>query len=83
MKAENLKYAEVKPAVLEELKPNLDHVFDGCAEVQLSPKSVKHNTELKGLQRESCLVHSEGVGTLMDQHRGVDNGVQIHSPVPN
>ena len=49
VKAKNLKYAEVEPAVLEEPKLFLDHAFDRCAEVQLSPKSIKHDTELKGL----------------------------------
>ena len=83
VKAENLKYAEVKPAVLEEPKPFLDHAFDGRAEVQLSPRSVKHDTELEGLQQESCLVYLEGVGALVDQHPGVNDGVQIHSCAPN
>ena len=83
VEAENLKYAEVEPAVLEEPKPFLNHAFDGRTEVQLSPKSVKHNMELEGLQRESCLVYLEGAGALVDQHRGVGDGVQIHGRAPN
>ena len=83
VKAENLKYAEVEPVVLEEPKPFLDHAFNECAEVQLSPKSVKHDTEFEGLRRKCCLVYLEGVGALVDLHHGVDNGVQIHGRAPN
>ena len=83
MEAESLNLAEVKPAVLKEPKPFLDHAFDGRTEVWLSPKSAKHDMELKGLQRESGLVDLEGVGALMDQHRGVNDGVQIHNRMLN
>jgi hypothetical protein len=39
--------------------------------------------ELKGLQGESSLVDLEGVGMLMDQHRGANDRVQIHGHAPN
>ncbi len=32
---------------------------------------------------DGCLVYLEGVGALVDLHRRVDDGIQIHGRAPN
>ncbi len=75
MEAQHLKQLKVEPAVLKELEPFFDHALDGSSEVQLSPKCVGHDAEVKGLGGESHLVDLEGIGTLVNHHRVVKDRV--------
>jgi hypothetical protein len=75
MEAQYLKQLKGEPAVLKELEPFFDHALDRSAEVQMNPKLVEHDAEVEGLRGKSCLINLEGVGTLVNHHRVVDNGV--------
>jgi hypothetical protein len=74
MEAQYLKQLKVKPAVLKE-PPFFEHALDRSAEVQLSPKHVKHDAEVEGLRCESRLVNLEGISMLVNHHCVVNNRV--------
>jgi hypothetical protein len=77
MEVQDDELAEVKPAVVVVAEQVVNHTIDHSAEVQLTAKGVKLNSEVSGLGGQCRLVNMKGLSMLVGFHSWVDDRVQI------